>query len=298
MKKLIAIAQVLITVFFFSCKEENTPIVPNQPEELSCRISPEETYAACFSNPDSTSFEVVTWNLELFPHQGDRTIDEVEELLENMSADIIALQEINDISDFEGLDERLPNWESQIFDLGSFNLGYIYNTCEINNISDVRLVDIGDSYSFPRKPIEITATHKNGLEVTLINIHLKCCNDGYLRRIAASEELKNYIDSNYPDQNVILLGDFNDDIHESNSPFINFVEDANDYRFADMDIALGSSEHWSYPSWPSHIDHILVSNELFDNVGEVKTLHIEECTPTYPGIVSDHRPIMVSLIGE
>ena len=31
-----------------------------------------------------------------------------------------------------------------------------------------------------------------------------------------------------------------------------------------MDIAYSSSSNWSYPSWPSHLDHILLTNELFD----------------------------------
>ena len=31
-----------------------------------------------------------------------------------------------------------------------------------------------------------------------------------------------------------------------------------------MNIALGPSSNWSYPTWPSHLDHILISDEVFD----------------------------------
>ena len=70
-----------------------------------------------------------------------------------------------------------------------------------------------------------------------------------------------------------------------------------------MDIAYGSSGNWSYPSWPSHLDHILITNELFDefdNTGStVQTIHIEdyfeEGWRDYEKYISDHRPVVLSL---
>ena len=66
--------------------------------------------------------------------------------------------------------------------------------------------------------------------------------------------------------NDFVLGDFNDDISESNSNnvFLDFINDSNSYYFADMLIANGPSADWSFPTWPSHLDHILISNEFFD----------------------------------
>ena len=58
-----------------------------------------------------------------------------------------------------------------------------------------------------------------------------------------------------------------------------FIKDDGNYQFVDMGIAFGSSENWSYPTWPSHLDHILISNELFDDFenpgSKVETIHIE-----------------------
>ena len=45
--------------------------------------------------------------------------------------------------------------------------------------------------------------------------------------------------------------------------FKNFIDDDTNYLFADMLIAQGNSMNWSYPTWPSHLDHILITNELF-----------------------------------
>ena len=56
------------------------------------------------------------------------------------------------------------------------------------------------------------------------------------------------------------------------------LDDFENYLFTDMDIAQGNSNGWSYPSWPSHLDHILITNELFDNNPYVEVIRIDEDT--------------------
>ena len=43
---------------------------------------------------------------------------------------------------------------------------------------------------------------------------------------------------------------------------INDLDESDDYLFTDMEIASGSPLYWSFPGWPSHLDHILITNEL------------------------------------
>ena len=133
----------------------------------------------------------------------------------------------------------------------------------------------------------------------LINNHLKCCSgsDNEERRRDASERLKDYIDSNLDDEMVIVLGDYNDDISDEYSydnVFWNFVEDSNHYRFADMAIAKGSNYYWSYPGkrYLSHLDHILISNELFYKHQTTVTIRPSFCQSDYLEKGSDHRPVM------
>jgi hypothetical protein len=150
----------------------------------------------------------------------------------------------------------------------------------------------------------------------VINNHFKCCGDGYLesdnsddeeaRRYLASNLSKSYIDNYLPDKSVFLLGDLNDRITDPdpNNVFINFLNDSENYLFADTDIATGGSTNWSYPSWPSHLDHILITNELFDETQnssyEIKTLKIEQYLPNgwneYEANVSDHRPVGIKIL--
>ena len=82
------------------------------------------------------------------------------------------------------------------------------------------------------------------------------------------------------------------------------LNDTENYLFADMDIAQGTSSGWSYPTWPSHIDHILITNELFDefenNSSDIQTIKIDDYFEggwsAYDQNVSDHRPVALKLL--
>ena len=78
--------------------------------------------------------------------------------------------------------------------------------------------------------------------------------------------LTTYVDQNLPQRNVVIIGDYNDVLTDSynNNVFNQFINDSLNYRFEDFDIATGPSYNWSFPNWPSHLDHILISNEIFD----------------------------------
>lgn len=255
-------------------------------------VDPGKSASTCYPAFANNELNVVTWNIERF--SASRTdFSKVKSLVNDLDADIIAVQEVNSISDFNLLASELPEWTGYAFDVGGQpDLGFLVKTDAFQEIGNVyNAVDL-----WPRDALGIDVKHASGLEVTLLNIHLKCCGDPGDKdsRIASSNSLKNYIDQNLSTKAVILLGDFNDEISSTSSPFQNFKDDAGDYRFADIGIAAGSSANFSYPSWPSHIDHILITDELFDKVGLVQTIKPESCVSNYDDDVSDHRPVLAS----
>ena len=48
----------------------------------------------------SNSLDVITWTIENFPKNGQQTIDSVAVIIQSLDADVIALQEIMNVSDF------------------------------------------------------------------------------------------------------------------------------------------------------------------------------------------------------
>ena len=269
------------------------------------------------------TFDVITWNIEHFPKNLSVTVEYAAQIIRGLNADIYALQEIESNSYFEAIIEMLNNddpqntWDGYRATTASYyvNLAYIYKT-NIIEVSDIYEIYASYDYSreFPRRPL-VMEMQWNGTDVYIINNHLKAMGDGYLdmgdewdeetRRFDACNLLDEYISQNLPDENVIVLGDLNDELtdSQSNNVFVSFLNETDEYDFADMDIAEGSSVYWSYPSWPSHLDHILITNEFFDEFiledSDIQTLRIDVILDggwsEYDNNISDHRPVGLKL---
>lgn len=283
----------LLLAFAIPGCNEKSEVVPEEPEE-------EIDFSACLTPVADDELEVVTWNIKDFPFQGNNTISLISYIINKQQPDVVAFQEIASAEDFERLTNEIEGYESQLMVKGFLDLGFLYKTSEISIEENIQEILTDDFFAFPRPPVVIKIKHVSGFNTTIISIHLKCCdgNENFQRRKAASNQLKTYIDTYFPDDEVIVLGDFNDQIFgepDSENPFLNFIDDTENYVFADMRLAMSDLDDWSYPSWPSHIDHILITNELFDFVEETVTLAYDNCYDKYFEIISDHRPVMIKL---
>ena len=263
---------------------------------------------------DST-FDIMTWNIEWFPKNNQITVDYVTQIIQALEIDILAIQEIDDTDMFDQMLNALSEYEGYYESAWFAGLAYIYKT-DIIEINDIYEIYTTSPYwsAFPRSPMVMDLNFM-GENIFIINNHFKCCGDGSMnlndlgdeetRRYTASNLLKEYIDTNLSDENVIVLGDLNDILTDAveNNVFQMIISDTENYLFTDMEIAEGSSSDWSYPWWPSHLDHILITNELFDefvNEGsDVQTIKIDDYMEggfnDYNMNISDHRPVALKL---
>lgn len=277
---------------------------------LACHVIFAQNLDDLAFGSDST-LEVVSWNIEHFPKNDEVTLDYVAEIIRALDADILALQEINDTTGFRQMVDAMDEYEWFIHEGYYAGLAYAYKK-NIEAIHNIYRIYTAEPYwrPFPRSPLIMHCRFSDNAYY-IINNHFKCCGDGHIeegepwdeetRRLDASILLKEHIDENLPDNNVILTGDLNDMLTDEpeNNVFQAFLDDSENYLFADRDIAEGPETDWSYPTWPSHLDHILITNELFDEmVGEfakVQTIKIDEYLENgwdeYEDNVSDHRPV-------
>ena len=260
---------------------------------------------------DVNSLDIATWNIEWFPKNNQITVNFVTEIINLLDFDVLSIQEVYDTTMFDQMLDSLPTYLGYYESSWFAGLAYVYKTetVEINNIYEIYTTS---EYwnTFPRSPMVMDFNFM-GENYFIINNHFKCCGDGILdyddssdeenRRYTAINLLKEYIDNNLPNNNVIVLGDLNDDIAEAlpNNVFQGVLDDSTQYRFADLEIAQGNSSNWSFPNWPSHLDHILITDELFStlNQSSVKTIKIDEYLGggwnEYDQNISDHRPVAI-----
>jgi endonuclease/exonuclease/phosphatase family metal-dependent hydrolase len=269
--------------------------------------SPDDTslFAACVIPGSSSTLDIVTFNVEGFPKAGYTSVTALSALIKTIDPDIVALQEVASEADFNRLIKLMPGWSGEFYpiDNDDWNLAYLFKNSETEvYLSSVQLLFTQDSWAFPRPPFEIKVRHiPSNTDLYLINLHLKCCSgsDNESSRTSASEQLKDYLDRERSEDAVVMLGDYNDEITSADAaenPFLNFIYDDANYAFADMTIARGSALWWSYPSWPSHIDHILVTNELASRVDTTMVIKASPCYPDYNDVLSDHRPVSIRII--
>jgi len=262
------------------------------------------------------TFDAVTWNIQNFPKEGQITVDYLTQAILKIDAEVYALQEIESHVLFEELVAQInqmdteDTWNGYRASSASYNvnLAYIYNE---SNVQVEEIYEIYENYSrpFPRRPLVMQMTFQNE-EFWLINNHFKASGDGVMnlnnfwdeetRRYEACNLLDEYIEENLADANVILMGDLNDELddNQTNNVFWNMINEPSKYLFVDMEIAQGESNYWSFPTWPSHLDHILITNELFanfeDSVSGCETILVDEYLDNwfeYDNNISDHRPV-------
>ena len=254
------------------------------------------------------TLEIVTWNIESFPKLENETIDLVVQLINEMDADIICLQEIEDNAAFIELDSQLTNWDGFRGSGAAYsiNLAVLYKNSVDFQLESIEELFTDDWYAFPRSPIQLEFLWNNETFYVITN-HLKAMGqeDDIERRRQACEGLAEYVLTELPDENVIITGDLNDLIIDppDTNVYNVFLQDPDNFIFADYDIAYGSALYWSWNNGSSHLDHIIISNELFDEFtnpqSSIQTIRIDDYLDGgwsfYDDFISDHRPVALTL---
>jgi len=249
------------------------------------------------------NLDIVTWNCEFFPTANDSTINALSEIVIDLNFDIIAFQENKNRGWFSKLINKIPDYGYIISEQSSFmDQAIIYKKDNYTFVSHLELF-AEDDYNFAgRPPLQANFIHNDSkTNFSVINLHMKCCDSGLFRRKKAAIQLYEYllthIDNN---PNIIVLGDWNDDLKDKNGEhcFKPYLENDN-FLFPTWDITHIVSKA-SYPKEPyvSFLDHIMITKE-FINIKDyiVDTVPMDEFMGSfemYEAYISDHMPVYLS----
>lgn len=267
----------------------------------------------------ATTLDVATYNLEWF---GDATSGPTDNTLQRQNvADVIAgadldiwgLQEVVSATQFATLKSSLSGYagvlsnDSSVTSGASYytsteqKVGLLYKT-SMATVQSAKLILTSSDYEFAgRPPMEVKLSITlNGTTATLVVIvlHAKASSDSasYQRRLNASTALKSYLDTTYPTQKVLVLGDFNDDLDQSisggASPYANFLADPARYQFATKSISDAGIS--SRASGGATIDHLLLTNEMAGTLVLDSPLvyRVNTYIPSYSTTTTDHFPVL------
>ena len=246
---------------------------------------------------------ILTWNCEFFPTASDSTILAMIEVINDIQVDIIAFQEIKQRGWFYKLMKSLPDYSYVISKQSSFmDQALIYKKDSYNLVKTTELFAESDYNFAGRPPLRCDLfSKKDNKKLSLINLHMKCCDSGLNRRKKAAKMLYDYLDKEiYENSDIgyLVLGDWNDDLKDlpGEHCFDDFLNDDR-YFFPTFDITYDLSQA-SYPKEPyvSFLDHILVTKNLI-NEYDVKTIRLDQYMGSfknYETYISDHLPVLLS----
>lgn len=291
------------------------------------------------SYPATTSLNVVNWNIEYFGSTSNGPTDDnlqqanAKKVMDQLGADAYGISEVVDVSRFGSLVSSLNGGYSYVVAdycsggstasacASAQKTAFVYKTSMFSNVSTRALLKTSatavSNWSTGRLPMLVTAdVTKNGETRTVhfIVIHGKANTgttaeqiDAYNRRKAAAQELKDTLDAQFASANIILLGDFNDDLDRtiapttgadtvsSYQPIVVDSTDANHYK--SVTLILSNAGLSSTVNNPEMIDHVVISNELDGSyINESATIFTDiESLATitnYANTTSDHYPVL------
>lgn len=270
----------------------------------------------------STSLDLATWNVEWFgdvnygPTNEALQQQNVRDVIAGADADIWGLEEVVTKAAFDTLVARLPGYAGVLandpsvingpqyysdFNNAEQKVALLYKTA-VATVTGARIILTAYDYDFAgRPPMEVTLTTTlNGVTQNLVVIvlHMKAGTDAtsYQRRQNAGAALKSYLDTTYPTQKVIVLGDWNDDVDTSivagsPTPYGSLVADTARYRFPLKPLSdAGGTSSVNYAG--SLIDQQLVTNELLADyiAGSAQVFRADQYIASYGTTTSDHYP--------
>ncbi len=257
-------------------------------------------------------------------------------ILQNTGADLYALVEVVDTAGLGSIVRTsMPGYSYVICNYGSHGNpfesapspmnelqkeAFIYKTSVFSNIDTTALLSLGVNtaadlsnpdygfWSSGRYPYMFTADVTLGAttkRIRFIAVHAKANTSptvsAYNRRKSGADDLHNYLNANFPLDNIVILGDFNDDldstITDGISPrvtsYSSFTNDAGNFYSPTLN-GLSLTGKKSTVKYSDVIDHVLVSNEMqpFYMNGSVSVLtDVTSLVPSYGTTTSDHYPV-------
>lgn len=285
------------------------------------------------------TLEVVNWNIEWFGSMANGPTNEAQQeqnvktILQNINADVYALMEVVDETKLANVVSQMPGYTYVISNFGSHTnpnsptpspladaqkLAFVYKTSVLSNVSDTALLSQGinsaadisnpayNYFSSGRFPYMLSGdVTLNGVtkNVKFILLHAKANTSptatSYDRRKRGADTLNYTLNLNYPNDNIILLGDFNDDLDSTitanTSPKLSsykiFTDDPN---FSAISLPLSLAGKKSTVSYNDVIDHVMVSNECrhfyMNNTASILT-DVSSLVSNYANSTSDHYPV-------
>lgn len=282
----------------------------------------------------NATLDVVNWNILWFgstaagqgPTNDDLAQANIKRVMDSLDADIYAFTEVVDLNRFKSLVESSAGYEYLVTDYcsnaantssGSYATGqkmsFAFRKSMVTNVTARGLLRsstaANSNWASGRVPYLLQADVVNGTATKKMNFILVHGKSGstasdHLRRKDGAKELKDTLDASFNAANVIILGDYNDDLDSTISEGVNpalssyddIVKDSTDAdRYKAVSMILSKTGHNSLIGYLDFIDHVMISNELeadYINGSARLIREVNDWITNYATTTADHMPVL------
>ncbi|MEQ1553509.1 MAG: choice-of-anchor J domain-containing protein [Ferruginibacter sp.] len=259
----------------------------------------------------------------------------IKTVMQNIGADVYALEEVVSETRLANIVSQMPGYSYVLSNYGSYTnpnqvgagtladaqkLGMIYKTAlfpggvttqpllsaGINTVADVTNPAY-NWYASGRFPFMVTGTTTlNGVtkQIRFVIVHAKANTSptltSYNRRKAGNDSLRTHLNTFYPNDNIIFLGDFNDDLDSTItagiapklSSYKQFTDDITNFYSPTLALSLAGKK--STVSYNDVIDHVMLSNEMqcsYLSSSAAILTDVASIIPNYGTTTTDHYPV-------
>jgi endonuclease/exonuclease/phosphatase family metal-dependent hydrolase len=285
------------------------------------------------------SFKLATWNTNWLGNTANGPTGELlqqknfQQVLDSLKADVFVLEEVSSVKFFKDFISKYTNYKgfcSSAVSAGGVaddaqRVCFVYKKGVVDSVSARPLLTKATTlpnypenkpnnfWSSGRLPFLFVAdVNINGVKkrLHLVGIHAKTNTIGttatnaekelqYAQRKYDIGVLKDTLDAQFPMANIILVGDYNDDVDETvseitstkESSYKKFIDDTKNYQI--LTKSLTDNGVRSYLSQNNVTDHIMISDELVNNyvTNSVATELGFMYIANYSSTTSDHLPV-------
>jgi hypothetical protein len=285
------------------------------------------------------TFDLVTWNTNWLGNKSNGPTNEplqqanFKRVLDSLQADIFVFEEVSNQQFYRDFVAQYTNYKgfcSSTFSLGGVGddaqrVCFLYKKGVVDSISARPLLKNATTLpNYPSDPARFWASGRlpfmftadvniDGVKkrVNIVGLHARANTSAstntlaerelqYSQRRYDVEVLKDSLDKYYANDNLFIVGDYNDDVDETvsvitstkESSYRKYMDDAKNYQVITK--ALSDNGYRSYLSQNNVIDHIMVSNEL-SNTYLQNSVNVElpfMYLANYITTTSDHIPVL------
>jgi hypothetical protein len=262
-------------------------------------------------------------------------------ILPSLHADLYALEEVCDEQALDSIVATMPGYAVVVGQYGSYSnptipggpdplntvqkLAFVYNTAKLSMLRTDSLLTLGtanpldpstiyyNDWASGRFPYMLSANvtlsdNQGGTKtqtIRFINVHAKANTSpvltAYARRKDGAHALDSLLKAQYPNDNIVILGDFNDDLNTTitagvNPPVTSWssftIDDSTLYKFPTQ--PLSPTGQHSDVNYSSVIDNVIISDTMsrfyLPNSATVRS-DVATLVDKYGTTTTDHYPV-------